>query len=154
MGEAPQFDDITMLYLKMAPRNLFTVDQPTMESMTPVMDFVEQTLTDAGTPRKVITKVSIAVDEIFSNIVRYSGAAKASVECAVTPDQVKLVFTDDGRPYDPTQKPDPDTTAPAEDRGEGGMGIYIVKKFMDRVDYVCRDGRNILTLVKRFGEDA
>ncbi len=151
VGEAPQFDDITMVHLKMLPRNILTV-QPTMETMASALDFVEQAMTEAGVPQKIVLKMNIAVDEIFSNIVRYSGANQASVECAVAHGQVKLVFTDDGRPYDPTQKPDPDTTLSAEEREIGGMGIYIVKQFMDRVDYACRDGRNILTLVKRFGE--
>ncbi len=148
-GDAPQFDDITMLHLRLLPRDKITV-KPEMDSVERVLGFVEDTLRKAGTPEKILVKMNIVTDEIFSNIVRYSGAAQASVEVAVADGEARLIFTDDGRPYDPTQKPDPDTTAPAEEREIGGMGIFIVKKFMDRVDYLCRDGRNILTLTKRF----
>lgn len=149
VGEAPQFDDITMLHLKMLPKHIITV-QPTMESIESVLVFVENTLADLCVPPKIMVKMNIVVDEIFSNIVRYSGAMEAAVECSVMGGQVRLVFTDDGRPYDPTEKPDPDTAAPIDERDAGGMGIYIVKKFMDHVEYACRNERNILTLTKRF----
>lgn len=149
VGEAPQFDDITMLHLKMLPKHIITV-QPTMQSLESVLAFVENTLADLCVPPKIMIKMNIAVDEIFSNIIRYSGAMEAAVECSVMEGQVRLIFTDDGRPYDPTEKPDPDTAAPIDEREAGGMGIFIVKKFMDNVEYVCRDERNILTLTKQF----
>ncbi len=149
VGPAPQFDDITMVHLKLLPRSVLAV-VPTMESAEKVLEFVERTLEESDVPQKITLKMNIVVDEIFSNIAHYSGATEASVECAVSDGRVKLVFTDNGRPYDPTEKPDPDTTLPAEERGIGGMGIFIVKKFMDSVEYACRDGRNILTLTKTF----
>lgn len=149
VGEAEQFDDITMLHLKILPRHIITV-QPAMECMESVLAFVENTLSDLNVPSKVMVKINIAADEIFSNIVRYSGATEAAVECGVLGGTVRLKFTDNGHPYDPTKKPDPDTSAPMDERDSGGMGIFIVKKFMDSVEYACHDGRNILTLTKRF----
>ena len=62
--------------------------------------------------------------------------------------KVTLRFSDNGRPYDPTEKPDPDTTQSAEEREVGGLGIFMVKKLMDEVTYEYADGSNILTLVK------
>ena len=59
-----------------------------------------------------------------------------------------LFGSDNGRPYDPTEKPDPDTTQSAEEREVGGLGIFMVKKLMDEVTYEYADGSNILTLVK------
>ena len=59
-----------------------------------------------------------------------------------------LRFVDNGRPYDPTQQADPDTTLDAEERDIGGLGIFMVKKSMDRVSYEYADGFNILTLEK------
>lgn len=150
-GEAPQFDDITMLHLRLMPKNSIVL-APSVENLEQVSAFVENTLKRFQVPGKIQTKMNIAVDEIFSNIVRYSGAQKAAVECNVREKEVTLVFTDDGRPYDPTEKPDPDTTASADERDMGGMGIFIVKKFMDSVKYTYHDARNILTLTKKYDD--
>ncbi|MBP7175551.1 MAG: SpoIIE family protein phosphatase [Thermoclostridium sp.] len=149
VGEAPQFDDITMLHLKLTPKNRITL-APSAESMAEATAFVEETLVSADVPMRTIAKMNIAVDEIYSNIIRYSGAEKAAIECAVSEGRIVLVFTDNGRPYDPTEKPDPNTSLSAEERDVGGLGIFMVKKTMDSVTYEYRDGLNILTLTKRY----
>ena len=92
--------------------------------------------------------MNVAVDEIFSNIARYSGATAATLGCSLADGRMTLRFSDNGRPYDPTGKPDPDTTLSAEERDVGGLGIFMVKKIMDEVTYEYVDGLNILTLVK------
>ena len=113
-----------------------------------VCEFLEETLEEYGVPLKVVTQVDIAADEIFSNIARYSGAARASVSCKVVENRVIIRFSDDGTPYDPTVLPEPDTTLSAEEREIGGLGIFMVKKSMDRVSYAYADGQNILTIEK------
>lgn len=60
-----------------------------------------------------------------------------------------LRFADNGLPYDPTQKPDPDISLLAEERDIGGLGIFMVKKSIDTVNYEYHDGLNILTLTKK-----
>ena len=61
-----------------------------------------------------------------------------------------LRFADNGRPYDPTKKADPDITLSAEERDIGGLGIFMVKKSMDEIAYEYTDGFNILTIQKRW----
>ena len=122
--------------------------EPKLESMETVCAFFEGILTEHQAPVKVISQVNIAADEIFSNIARYSGATTATVGCAVTGQRVSLRFVDNGRPYDPTEQDDPDTSLPAEARSIGGLGIYMVKKSMDTIAYEYADGFNILTLEK------
>ena len=63
---------------------------------------------------------------------------------------MEITFVDSGKPYDPLAKADPDTTQSIEERPIGGMGILIVKKSMDAVDYEYKDGKNILTIKKNF----
>ena len=147
VGEAPQFDDITMLHLRLLEKNIITL-HPVPESMPEAQDFVESVLEKAGVPQRTRIKMNIAVDEIFSNIIRYSGAAEAKIECAVLNGKVTLTFTDNGKPYDPTQAEDPDISLGVEEREVGGLGIFMVKKSMDRVNYVYREKRNILKLEK------
>lgn len=96
----------------------------------------------------------IAADEIFANIVRHSGATSWSLDIEKTryPDGVRLIFTDDGKAFDPLSLRDPDTTLCAEDREIGGLGILIVKKTMSPVTYGRRNGKNILTMGKDYGD--
>lgn len=147
VGQADQFDDITMLHLRLLPQNVLELS-PVLAELDRATAFVEDTLQAEGVDRKIVVKMNIAVDEIFSNIARYSGAGKARVECAVTPERVMVRFVDNGKPYDPTQQAEPDTTLSAEERDIGGLGILMVKKSMDGVEYTYENGQNILSLWK------
>ena len=148
VGDAPQFDDMTMLCLRMIPKHMITID-PKEENMQAVLDFVEQTLDRAEVPVNTAMKMNIAVDEIYSNIRLYSGATKATVECSVDDSLIMLVFTDDGRPYNPLEQDDPDITLSAEEREIGGLGIFMVKKTMDEVTYEYSEGWNRLIIKKK-----
>ena len=152
VGSAPQFDDITMLAFQRkdpgAGKSMRVA--PTVESIPQVCEFLESTLLEYGAPPKAVAQVNIAADELFSNIARYSGAADAAVDCRVTAGRAVIRFMDDGRPYDPTTQPDPDVTRSAEEREIGGLGIFMVKKTMDRVSYEYVNGRNNLTIEKRW----
>ena len=147
VGEAPQFDDITMMSLRVLRPNSIRL-RPAMEDMEKAQDFVEETLQREGVSSGVGMKMRIAVDEIFSNIIRYSGAEGAEISCSVRDGTVTLAFTDDGKPYDPTAAEPPDLSLSAEEREPGGLGIFMVKKFMDGISYRYEENHNILTLTK------
>lgn len=147
VGDADQFDDITMLSLRLLPQTMLEL-RPELDELERATAFVEDTLRGDGVDGKTVVKMNIAVDEIFSNIARYSGADRARLECAVTPDRVTVRFVDNGKPYDPTQQAEPDVTLSAEERGIGGLGILMVKRSMDGVEYAYENGQNILTLWK------
>lgn len=93
-------------------------------------------------------KPAIVMDEIVSNIVRCSGASGFTVRIDAGEDGLRMVFSDDGRAFDPTTEvAAPDITASAEERSIGGLGIFMVKKMAKSVAYERRDGRNVLTVV-------
>ena len=152
VGQADQFDDVTMLCIEM---NDISEDMkkisvtPYLSELPAAIDFFEEQLSAANVAPKFVAQVDMAVDEIFSNIAHYSGATLATLGCRVSDGEIVLRFSDNGRPYDPTEKPDPDTTLSAEEREIGGLGIFMVKKTMDEMRYEYSDGLNILTLVKR-----
>ena len=150
VGEADQFDDITMLTIQITSpqyeRELTVV--PTSDKVGEVTGFVESFLEENDFPMKTIAQVNIAIDEIFSNIALYSGATSATVKCLVEDGKVVVEFSDNGKPYDPMANPDPDTTLSAEDREVGGLGIFMVKKTMDDISYVFKNKKNILTISK------
>ena len=149
-----QADDCTQLVIRYRgePDVASYEYAPTMEDLARATADLAAAL--ESVPAKTRTQMQIAADEIFSNIVRYSGATgwTLSVELTHHPDGVRLVLTDDGKPFDPLVHRDPDTTLCAEDREIGGLGILIVKKTMSPVTYKRRNGRNILTMGKDFGE--
>lgn len=152
VGNADQFDDITMLCLElndMSPQGKKLRTIPSLDKLPEVTAFFEDALSDAGASMKTIAQVNVTVDEVFSNIVRYSGATTVDLACQHSEDRFVLRFADNGRPYDPTTQQDPDTTLSAEEREIGGLGIFIVKKAMDDISYTYADHQNILTLTTK-----
>lgn len=129
-----------------------TVDA-TMGSIPVVTDFVDEQLKQYDCPMKAQAQINIAIDELFSNIVHYAyhpkvGPATVRVEVIEEPLSVVITFIDQGVPYDPLSKADPDVTLDAMDREPGGLGIYIVKKNMSEITYEYKDGKNILRIRK------
>ena len=125
----------------------------TVENIEVVTDFVNQQLELLECPMKAQMQIDIAIDELFSNIAHYSynpevGQATVRVEVVENPLAVTITFIDNGIPYDPLAKEDPDLTLSAEERPIGGLGIYMVKKSMDEITYEYKDGQNILSIKK------
>ena len=126
----------------------------TVENIEVVTDFVNQQLEELACPMKAQMQIDIAIDELFSNIAHYSynpevGQATVRVEVVENPLAVTITFIDNGIPYDPLAKEDPDLTLSAEERQIGGLGIYMVKKSMDEITYEYKDGQNILAIKKK-----
>ncbi|MCM1056607.1 MAG: ATP-binding protein [Firmicutes bacterium] len=129
-----------------------TVDA-TLESIPVITAFVDEQLKQLDCPVKAQAQIDIAIDELFSNIVHYAyhpgvGPATVRVEVLEEPLSVVITFIDQGVPYDPLAKADPDVTLSARDRDPGGLGIYIVKKNMNEITYEYKDGKNILRIRK------
>lgn len=115
---------------------------------------IEGFLDGFGLPKETIFNICLSLDEIFTNIVSYGyeDQSERQIEVAIHHDGKAVVATvvDDGREYDPlADPPDVDLDADIETRAVGGLGIFLVRTFMDQVSY-CRDGeRNRLVIVKR-----
>ena len=125
--------------------------EATVDGLAKALATLEELLDGAGCPVAAKTKLMVAMDEVASNIVHYSGAPDFDVEIDFpeNPDAVRVSFSDSGKAFDPlTEAPVADMTAPVEDRQVGGLGMFMVKKMMDNVEYVHENGRNILTISK------
>lgn len=157
-GEEPQFDDITMLAVSWWGRGFEEkTDVPVMGNIQAFLDFMEKILNDSAVPVKTAVKIHVTVDEIFSNICYYSGATEVTMGVRVSgkkdggkvqKQEITIYFEDDGIPYNPLDRPDPDVTEILGRRKEGGLGIYLIKKRMDRVEYEYINDRNRLTIYK------
>ncbi len=118
-----------------------------------VTEYVNRELKAVNCPPKAMTQIDIAVDEIFSNISRYAyapGTGSAVIRIDFEPETrtASITFTDQGIPYNPLTAQDPDLTLTADQRPVGGLGLYLVKKLMDQVNYEYADGCNRLTIRK------
>ena len=125
-----------------------------VENIGIVTAFVDEQLEALECPLKAQMQIDIAIDELFGNIAQYAyhpetGDATVRVEVAEHPMAVVISFIDNGIPYDPLAKEDPDITLPAEERAIGGLGIFMVKETMDGISYEYKDGQNILTIKKK-----
>ncbi|MDD9991252.1 MAG: ATP-binding protein [Rhodospirillales bacterium] len=96
--------------------------------------------------------VTLAVDELVTNTIGYGydddGEHRIDLALRVEGGALTVEIADDGRAFDPLQAPEPDMSAPMEDRAGGGLGIYLVRKTMDTVAYRRENGRNVVTLTK------
>lgn len=149
VGDAPQFDDITMLSVELRyirSGNSITVIADD-KSMILVSEFAKSLTEKLTVVPKIANKVSIAVDEIYSNIVNYSGAEIATISYEIKDGRLYMTFTDDGIPYNPIKAEEPDITLSAEERKIGGLGIFMVKKMTESMEYTYEDDKNILSLV-------
>ena len=130
-----------------------TVDA-TLDNIETVTEFIDAELERVDCSPKAMMQINIAVDELFSNIARYAyepGKGPATVRVEVDPEtpEVVITFLDHGKPYNPLENEDPDITLSAEERGIGGLGIFMVKKTMDAIEYEYKDGKNILRVKKK-----
>ena len=124
------------------------------ENLSEVLAFVDGQLEAQGCPMKAQMQIDLVIEELFVNIARYAyapGTGTAEIQMEVSKDAslVTITMIDRGRPYNPLAKHDPDIALSAEDRQIGGLGIYLVKKNVDEIGYLRRDGQNILTVTKK-----
>ncbi|MBR5111071.1 MAG: ATP-binding protein [Clostridia bacterium] len=125
-----------------------------IENIPQVTAFLDEQLEALDCPMKAQMQLDVALDELFSNIAYYAYApetGEATVRFAFDEitRTVALTLIDNGVPFDPLAKEDPDITLPAAERSVGGLGIFLVRKTMDSMDYRYENGKNILTIQKR-----
>ena len=119
---------------------------PNKDAVSGASDFLDSCVEAFAIPLRTGYSLKVVTDEIFSNIVYYSGAKNAEILFQNDADRVTLVFVDDGKPYNPMEAEEPDITATAEERNIGGLGLFMVKKMAERVQYEYTDGKNRVTV--------
>ena len=137
-----------------------------IENLDIVQDFIlEELKSSPCCPVNLQTQIALAVEEIFVNIARYaygqnacvrstkseqpaSEAGSVTVRISVN-DEIIIEYEDYGMPFNPLERVDPDISLSLEERGIGGLGIYMVKKVMDAIKYRYEDNKNILVMIKK-----
>lgn len=123
-----------------------------LAEIEPLLGQIREFLTDGLVPDKIIFSVSLAIDELISNITMYGVQDDGPHDIAVAVRNcggvISVTIEDDGQEFDPFApgRAPVETTLPIEDREIGGLGIHIVRELMDRVAYERIGGRNRVTL--------
>jgi serine/threonine-protein kinase RsbW len=94
--------------------------------------------------------LNLVLEELFVNSIRHGGCAgvegAAEIQFTMLPDGVGLEYADRGEPFDPTEAPAPDITAPLAERAVGGLGIHLMRQIMRDIEYHRLDGWNRLRM--------
>jgi anti-sigma regulatory factor (Ser/Thr protein kinase) len=124
-----------------------------LESLSEVMQLVETFFATAKLDPKVRFPVELALEEVFTNVVRHNsrGKGRIGIALAIRGDEMVITVTDFDAPrFDPIgDAPTVDIDAPLEEREAGGLGIHLVRKMMDRIEYSHQNRTGTITLHKR-----
>jgi sigma-B regulation protein RsbU (phosphoserine phosphatase) len=163
-GEVEQSDDITMLAIRISGTAASSGKSITLKADIACLDelnaFIGKELDNGGCPAPVRGQIELAVEEVFVNIAHYAyqdTGGEVTVDCCVKPVQGNMTMTfafhDSGRAFNPLEYPPPDITLPLEERQPGGLGLLIVRKTMDTIQYRREKGMNCLEFSKSWRKE-
>ena len=121
-------------------------------NLAPIADYAMQYARDLGFDHKALYAIELALDEACANIIdhAYQCEGKGSIDIDLSTDDSQFVIKvqDCGQEFDPESVLPPDLTSPLDIRSERGLGVYTMRKLMDRVEFSRCEGKNCLLLVK------
>ena len=129
-----------------AAERIFAVDAGLLHE---VIEFVEETATAAALEARRVLHLLLAVEEGFVNICEHGAldrSASVLIRVQLAGDRLIVELVDEGEPFNPLTRDDPDVTSGLEARPLGGLGIFFLRKVIDSVTYRRENGRNVLTL--------
>ena len=123
-----------------------------MQEVPKLAAFVDEVCEAVGMDMSTTMQMNLAIEEAVVNVMEYAypqgETGEVTIEVSVADGLLDINIIDSGAPFDPTQKSDPDTSLPVEERSIGGLGIFLVRQVMDTVSYRRDNGKNILTFTK------
>ncbi len=117
-----------------------------------VRNFVAAYAKDLGLSDKEIGNIRLAVDEAYTNIIKHAyknlPSKPVSIELGSTGDQLWISIKDEGESFDPSTYNEPDLKERIKNKQRGGMGVYLIQKLMDNVQYKRSGRMNEIRMVK------
>ena len=125
-----------------------------LSSLDDIFAFTEEVLAGRTVADRHLYAIKLVIEELFTNMVKFNpdGPETIALEMTHLDDAVQVRMTDrEPAPFDVTEARTLDTEAPIERRDANGMGLFLVQRFVDAMDYAYRDGTSTITFVKRLG---
>ena len=119
-----------------------------MDEIERLKPFINNAAVQAGIDTKEAKRLRAATEEAVANVINYGQATTITLQAKMTDGQLIITIDDDGLPFDPTQGSATDLSIPTDQRPPGGMGILMLQRMTDGLNYQRTDGHNILTLIK------
>jgi sigma-B regulation protein RsbU (phosphoserine phosphatase) len=159
-GSRPPDDDMTLLALSYFSPNRVSETHQTIvlrndiREMSRIIDAITQITDSVPCPPVVVHDVTLAMEEIFSNIVFYGFGDdldhNITLHLVIEGDVLILTLQDEGIPFNPLNVQIGRRDKPLEERDKGGMGITLAKNLMDQMEYRRERGKNIMRMEKRY----
>ena len=157
VGEAPQSDDLTMLFLHYLGhqdpgKDKHLILHNDIQQIPQLAEFVETIAREKSLEQSLAMSLNLALEEAVTNVILYAypegSDGLVEIEAILKEKRLDFIISDSGVAFDPTQKPDTDITLGVQERRIGGLGILMVKTIMDKVEYRRENGKNILSMTK------
>jgi len=125
-----------------------------LHEVTRIAKLVETLGEKYGWGSQTVFDIQLVLEEVLVNVISYAfddqNRHKIELDLSIDDADIIIRVADDGKPFNPLDVPAPDLEKPIEQRAIGGLGIHLVRQYVDSLNY-CREGnRNVLTFKKRF----
>lgn len=158
VGEAPQSDDLTMLFIHYLAHVVPAQQERHLElhndikQISLLAEFIEKIAEEKKLDETLAMNLNLALEEAVTNVILYAYPkgtdGLVDIDAIVMEHSLEFIITDSGVPFDPTAAPEADITLSADERPIGGLGIFMVRKLMDEVHYQRLDNKNVLKMTK------
>ena len=123
-----------------------------LEEISRIQEFIEELGNDLNLSSETIMNINLSLEEAVVNVIMYAYPEgehhEILLKVTVSPQQLIFLLTDRGQSFDPTQVPDTDIKLPIEERGIGGLGIFLIRSIMNEVSYLRLKEENRLIMKK------
>ena len=124
----------------------------TFDSIADIFTFTATAFARQGIDARLLPTVDLAVEELFTNMVKYNPSSGADVRVDIAPIDggAEVTITDyDADKFDVTQAPEVDVTLPIEERRPGGLGLHLVRRLLDSIEYDYRVAERVSRITFR-----
>jgi anti-sigma regulatory factor (Ser/Thr protein kinase) len=146
---------ITFCPVMPMPDELTLQIKTTFAAVHSANEAASQWLAERHAPGNIQYLANLVIEELVTNCIKYGyedhGEHDVEVRVQLSANELAVIVTDDGNPFNPLELPAPDLQAPVADRPIGGLGIHLLRQMSDRMDYVRADGKNQVTVRKSIG---
>ena len=155
---APKSDDLTMMFIHYMNKNPNSTTERSLtlnndiQQIARLAEFTGSIAEDTHMDNALAMSINLALEEAITNVIMYAypqgKGGQVQIDAVIREGSLDFIISDTGIPFDPTAAPEADTSLGVEDRPIGGLGIFLVRKIMDKVSYRRENGKNILSMTK------